>query len=101
MGLEVVALGDLLDEPLEVAAVEGHRAVDEGVEQDAEGPAVHLGAVVRRAPHYLGGGVQGGAAERREQSRVIEHVGEAEICDLKRWLEEYYFHKIEQVTFDK
>ena len=37
-GFVVVAGGDLLDEALEVGAVEGHRAVHQSVQQHAQGP---------------------------------------------------------------
>ena len=38
LGFVVVSGGDLLHEPFEVGPVERHRAIDQSVEQNAEGP---------------------------------------------------------------
>lgn len=41
-GLPVVPARDLLDQSLVVVAIERHRAMDQDVEENAQGPAVHL-----------------------------------------------------------
>lgn len=64
---------------LEVLSVEGQRAADQRVEDDAQTPDVHLGPVVFLALEELRGGVRRGAAERVQLVPQGELVAEAEV----------------------
>lgn len=66
-----------------VEPVEGHGAVDQRVQQHAQGPGVHLWAPVRPPVDNLGGGVQGAAAEGLQVVVAMVEVGQAEVCDLE------------------
>lgn len=67
---------------LEVVAVEGQGAADQRVEDDAQAPDVHLGAVVLLALEELGGGVGGGPAEGVQFGAQRELVAEPKIGDF-------------------
>lgn len=48
---------------LEVVPIKGQGAADEGVQDDAQAPDVHLRPVILLALEELGGGVRGAPAE--------------------------------------
>lgn len=56
--------------------------MDQCVEQDPQGPAVHLRALVRPAVHNLWGGVQRAATECLQVLVPMVQVGQPEICYL-------------------
>lgn len=66
-----------------VEPVEGHGAVDQRVQQNSQGPGVHLRAPVRPSVDDLRGGVQGAAAEGLQEVVAVVEVGQAEVGDLK------------------
>ena len=72
----------MLHQPLKVGPIERHGAVHKGVQENPQGPAVNLRPPVRATSHYLRGGVERGAAEGAEEVRVVEHVGQPEVCYL-------------------
>ena len=72
----------MLHQPLKVGPIERHGAVHKGVQENPQGPAVNLRPPVRATSHDLRGGVQRGAAEGAEEVRVVEHVGQTEVCYL-------------------
>lgn len=65
---------------LEVLSIEGQRAADQRVEDDAQAPDVHLGPVVLLALEELGGGVWWGATERVQLVPQSKLVAEAKVC---------------------
>lgn len=67
---------------LEVVPIEGQGAADEGVQDDAQAPDVHLRPVVLFALEQLGGGVWGAPAERVQLRAQRELVAEAKVSDL-------------------
>lgn len=73
-GFEVVSSADLLDQLLVVLSIERHGSVNQGVQQDAQRPAVHLRSSVRPAVHDLGRSVQRTAAERLQEFIVLVEV---------------------------
>lgn len=64
---------------LEVLSIEGQRATDKRVENDAQTPDVHLGPVVFLALEELGGGIRWGSAERVQLVTQSELVAEAKV----------------------
>lgn len=64
---------------LEVLSVEGQRAADQRVEDDAQTPHVHLGPVVFLALEELGGGVRRRTAERVQLIPQSELIAEAKV----------------------
>jgi len=67
---------------LEVLAIEGQRAADQRVEDDAQAPHVHLRPVVLLPLEQLGRRVWRRAAERVQLVAHHELVAEAEVGDL-------------------
>ena len=67
---------------LEVVAVEGQRAADQGVQDDPQAPDVHLRPVVLLALEKLRRRVWRGAAKRVQFGAQPEFVAEAKIRDL-------------------
>lgn len=67
---------------LQVLPVEGQRAADERVEDDAQAPDVHLGPVVFFALEEFGRGVRRRAAEGVQLVAQRELVAEAKVGDL-------------------
>ena len=66
----------------DVLVIEGQAAAQKGVENDATGPHIHLGAGVHPAGDHLGRSVVGGAAGRVQKVAVLEPVRETEIGNL-------------------
>lgn len=83
-GFAVVSSADLLDQLLVVLSVERHGSVNQGVQQDAQRPAVHLRSSVRPAVHDLGRSVQRTAAERLQEFIILVEVGQPEVSDLEK-----------------
>lgn len=77
-----LTVADLFDEPVVVAALERHRAVDERVEEHAQTPAVDFGAVVGKAVDDLGRRVERTAAKRVQQVVWAPVVAQSKIGQL-------------------
>lgn len=81
-GLPVGPRAYLLDQGLVVLAVEGHGAVNHGVQQHTQGPGVDLGPPVGPPVDDLWGCVERAAAECLQVLVAVVKVGQAEIGDL-------------------
>ncbi len=73
-GFAVVSSADLLNQLLVVLSVERHGSVNQGVQQDAQRPAVHLRTSIRPAVHNLRRSVQRTAAVRLQEFIVLVEV---------------------------
>ena len=78
-GYEEVALLDLLEQLLEVVVVEGQRAHEQRVQDDAARPDVRLAAVVLLAAYDLRAGVVRRAAARLQHRAVHLQRRHAEV----------------------
>lgn len=62
-GLAVLSGADLSNQVAVIVPIEWHGPMNQSVQQNTQGPAVHLGALVRSAVHDLWGRVQRAAAK--------------------------------------
>uniref|UniRef100_A0A1I8I6A6 ABM domain-containing protein n=1 Tax=Macrostomum lignano TaxID=282301 RepID=A0A1I8I6A6_9PLAT len=81
-GDEVVARFDLPKQRVHVLVIEGQRAAQQGEQDDAGRPDVHLRPDVQLAGDYLRGGVVRAAAAGAQELAIGHDVGEAEVRDL-------------------
>merc|ERR1719399_2002554 len=70
------------EECWDVLVVKGQAAAEEGVEDDPEGPYVHLRPRVELPRDYLRGGVVGRTAGGLQEMAVAHYVAESEVCHL-------------------
>mmetsp|Transcript_7285 Transcript_7285/g.26071 ORF Transcript_7285/g.26071 Transcript_7285/m.26071 type:complete len:273 (+) Transcript_7285:1135-1953(+) len=73
---------DLLEEVGDALVVEGQRAAEQRVQDDATAPHVHLRARVHEAGDDLGRRVVGRAARGAQERAILHHVRQAEVSDL-------------------
>lgn len=73
-GFVVVSGADLLDQILVVLSVKRHGSMNQGVQEDAQRPAVHLRSSVRPAVNNLGRSIQRTTAVRLQEFIVLVQV---------------------------